>query len=153
MIGFTLGAFVMLRLGTFKFGINTAAYQTLQRKTEYRWASQDRFGQREALQFTGPGSDTITLEGAIFPAFRGGTGQVDILRALAASGQPQTLIDGLGNILGRWVIESVEEGQGTFAQFGIPRKQEFTAELRKFDDAGPTGNAVVNAITGFINGL
>ncbi|QOE32756.1 baseplate protein [Achromobacter phage Mano] len=134
MIGLSLGAITMMTLGGFRFGINTAAYQTLKRKTEYRWAAQDRFGRREALQYTGPGTDSITLEGAIFPAYRGGTGQVSNLRALAATGRPHMLIDGLGNILGQWVIESVDEGQGTFAAFGIPRKQEFTVQIRKFDD-------------------
>lgn len=134
MIGYTLGAFTMMRLGSFSFSINTAAYQDLKRATEYKWAAQERFGQLDALQFTGPGEDSITLEGVILPAYRGGTGQVESLRALAATGQPQMLISGLGAMHGRWVIESVGEGQGVFAAAGIPRRQEFTLKLRKFDD-------------------
>ena len=133
MIGYTLIAFTMMRLGSFSFGINTAAYQDLKRTAEYKWPAQERYGQREVLQYTGPGSESITVSGVILTAYRGGTGQLNRLRQLAAQGQPQLLISGLGAIMGRWVIERVEEGQTTFAAAGHPRKQEFTVQLRRFD--------------------
>lgn len=132
MIGYTLGAFTMMRLGGFSFGINTAAYKDLKRVTEFKWAAQERFGQMDALQYTGPGQDSITLDGVVLTAYRGGTGQVERLRALGAQGRPQMLISGLGDILGMWVIESVGEGQGVFAAAGIPRRQEFSVKLRKY---------------------
>ena len=127
---------VMLQLGSFQFGINTAAYQTLQRTTEYRWPSQDRFGKGPVLQHVGQGADTITLPGVIYPEWRGGLGQIDDLRKLAAEGKPQTMIDGTGNVLGRWVIERLEEKQAVFADAGVPRKQEFTVQLRRYFDEG-----------------
>lgn len=132
MIGYTLGALTMLRLGSFSFGINTAAYSALKRTSEYTWAAQARFGQFDALQYTGPGQDSITLDGVVLTAYRGGTGQVERLRGLASQGRPQMLISGLGDILGMWVIESVGEGQGVFAAAGIPRRQEFTVKIRKY---------------------
>lgn len=133
MIGYTLISFVMMRLGDFSFGINTAAYEELKRSTEYKWPGQERFGQRDALQFTGIGNDTMTLNGTILTAYRGGTGQLQRLRNLAMEGQPQFLISGLGQIYGRWVIERVEEGQSVFAAAGHPRRQDFTVQLRRFD--------------------
>lgn len=131
MIGYSLGGTVMMQLGSFQFSINTAAYQELRRRTEYRWAAQDRFGKMPALQYTGPGGDSITLSGVIFTEYRGGTAQLDAMRALARRGTPQLLVDGYGRLLGRFVIEGVEEGQSVFAAFGRPRKQEFTLQLRK----------------------
>lgn len=131
MIGYSLGSTVMMQLGSFQFGINTAAYQELRRRSEYNWASQDRFGKLPALQYTGPAGDSITLTGVIYPEWRGGNGRLDELRALAAQGRPQTLIDGAGRLMGSWVIESVEESQSTFAAAGMPRKQEFTLQIRK----------------------
>lgn len=131
MIGMSLGTAVMMQLGDFQFGISTAAYQQLRRSTAYTWAAQDRFGKMPALQHTGPGSDSITLTGVIFTSYRGGIGQLKTLRSVAAIGQPQLLVDGDGHLLGRWVIESVEESQSVFAAFGRPRKQEFTLQLRK----------------------
>lgn len=134
MIGLSLGATVMMQLGSFQFSITTAAYQELRRRTEYRWASQDRFGKLPALQFTGPSGDTITLSGTIYTEFRGGIGQLDDLRSLAGLGLPQLLIDGNGRLLGRFVIEGVDEGQSVFAGYGRPRKQEFTLQLRKREE-------------------
>ena len=135
MIGYTIAGFVMMRLGSFSFGINTAAYDSLSRSAEYKWPAQERFSQHDALQYTGPGTETISLSGVILTAYRGGTGQLDILRRLASQGRPQLLVSGLGDVLGRWVIERVEETQTTFAAAGIPRRQDFTLQLRKYDGA------------------
>lgn len=134
MMGHIIGSFVMMRLGSFKFAISTAAYQEFMRRTEYKWAAQELFMQHDDLQFTGPGGDVISLSGVIFPEFRGGTGQVAALRSLAAQGRPQLLVSGLGDVMGHWVIESIEEGQTVFAAAGVPRRQEFTVHIRKYGD-------------------
>lgn len=127
------GADVMMSLGGFRFGLNTAAFQELSRTTEQRWAAQDRFGQLAALQHTGPGTDAITLPGVIYPEFRGGLGQIDRMRELAGRGRPLSLITGAGRVLGRYVIERVEERQSVFAARGMARKIEFTLNLRRYD--------------------
>lgn len=127
---------VMMTLGDFQFGIATAAYQELTRTTEWRWPSQERFQQLPALQYVGPGGDTITLPGVIYPEYRGGLGQLAAMRALANKGEPMTLVSGTGSVMGRWVIERLEEKQTMFAEQGVGRKQEFTLSLRKFDDTG-----------------
>lgn len=131
--GYSLGATIMMQLGTFQFSINTAAYQEFRRRSEYRWPSQDRFGKYPALQFTGRGEETISLQGVIYPEFRGGFDQVTSMRTMASEGQPLLLIDGHGKLLGYWVIESVEDGQSVFAAFGDARKIEFTLQLRKHE--------------------
>lgn len=147
MIGQSMGQTVMMQLGAYQFSISTAAYKELRRRTEYRWASQDRFGKMPALQFTGPGGDAITLTGVIYTEYRGGVGQLNSMRALASTGTPQRLIDGTGNLLGKFVIESVEEGQSVFAGQGQPRKQEFTLQLRQFpDDALDAITAAASAL-------
>lgn len=135
VLTYATGSVPMLMLGDFQFSLNTAAFQEKNRSTEYKWASQERFGKHEALQYVGPGADTITLPGVVYPDYRGGGGQITKLRALAAKGQPQLMIDGTGNVLGRWVIESVEERGSNFAALGIARKQEFTVKLKHFDGA------------------
>lgn len=123
----------MLQLGSYQFSIDNAAYQTLQRSTEYRWAAQERIGAADALQFTGFGSDTITLQGVIYPHFRGGLGQVDKMRLTASLGFPLPLVAGTGRVLGVWVIEGVREGQRTFATQGAPLRQDFTISIRRYD--------------------
>ena len=123
----------MMQLGSFQFGVKTAAYQELNRKNEYRWASQDRFGLRPTLQFTGIGAETIDLPGVIYPEFRGGFSQIKSMRTMAATGQPNFMIAGDGAMMGRWVIDSIDEKQSVFAAIGKPRKIEFTLKLRRFD--------------------
>lgn len=125
---------IMLRLGRYSFGLNTAAYQQLARSTEYRWKAQERIQNDDALQFTGRGTDSITLQGLVFPAWRGGAGQANAMRAEAAKGMPLLLVDGRGIVHGRWVIERIEEQQAVFAGAGVPLRQSFTMQIRKFDD-------------------
>lgn len=140
-------------LGSFKFSLTTAAYQQLQRTTEYRWPAQDRFGQLAALQATGPGSDSITLPGVIFPEFAGGLGQIDALRALASQQKPQTLIDGRGNVMGQWVIESIDENQEIFAVKGAPLKQNFSLKIRKFSDTAAGGLLAAAPVAGVLTAV
>ena len=128
---------VMLKLGSYAFSLNTAAYQRLQRTTEYRWSAQERIGQHSARQFNGPGDDSIKLAGAIFPNFRGGTGQLDNLRTLAATGKPQLLIDSFGRIHGYWCITNVDETQSKHLSGGQPRQQEFNLGLTYYGDTLP----------------
>lgn len=124
---------VMMQLGRFQFSIDSAAYQRLARSTEYRWARQPRIGSHDALQFTGYGADTIELEGVIYPHFRGGLKQLNKLRLQASLGVPMPLVSGQGKILGLWVTTSITEGQEVFAGAGIPKKQNFSIGLERYD--------------------
>jgi phage protein U len=126
----------MMTLGDFQFGIATAAYQELARVTEWRWPAQERFMQGQALQYVGPGGDTIALPGVIYPEYRGGLGQLDAIRALANQGQAMTMVSGTGTVMGRWVVERLEDKGTIFSLDGLPRKQEFVLGLRKFDETG-----------------
>lgn len=148
-LDYTIAQTVMMQLGSFQFGIATAAYQELNRSTAWRWPTQERFGQRPVLQFTGPDAETISLPGVIFGEWSGGTGQLDAMRAMGEAGEPLELVDGNGGTMGRWVIISVDEGQTVFAANGVPRRQEFTLELKRFhDDGAAQAVAVVAAAAG-----
>lgn len=123
----------MLRIGIYRFAIATAAYQNLDRSASYRWARQERIGANDALQYTGPGPETISLSGVIYPYFRGGIGQLDSMRRAASIGIPMPLIDGRGRVLGLWVIESVSEKQAVFDKRGVPKRQDFEMRLARYD--------------------
>ena len=125
---------VMLSLGGFQFSLSTAVYQELSRSAAFRWASSERIGQHAAKQFTGPGEDTISLPGIIYPEFRGGRKQINNLRALAGQGKPLLLVSGAGEMLGRWVIDKIDEKQNIFTDSGVARRQEFTVSIQYFDE-------------------
>jgi phage protein U len=130
---------VLLQLGGFTFAVNDVAPQTIGRSTEYRWAWIDLLGAESAGQFTGPGEDTITLEGVIYPEFASQFFQsffradpLERLRDLAAAGLPVPLVDGLGKNHGQWVVLNVSQTSGPFFQAGVARKITFTVSLRKW---------------------
>lgn len=138
--GFVALNAAMLSLGGFKFMVSTAAYQELQHSSEYRWGSQDVFGRKPVRQFLGVGDESITLNGVIFPEFKGGYDQMTTLRGQAAQGKPFLMTAGTGDILGLWVVEEIEEVNSVFAMRGKPRKIEFMIRLRKFKDVADLQN-------------
>lgn len=117
----------------FNFALNVAVFQEMRRTAEYRWPSQERFGQLPARQYVGPGDETITLPGVIYPQWNGSANAMGKLRAMAAMGQPYMLIDAQGNMYGRWVITNVEETRSAYGAFAMPRKIEFSVTLQRFD--------------------
>lgn len=134
---------VLMTLGDgqaqFRFAIDTAAYQSLTRRTEWRWPSQERLWNEPARQFTGKGNDEITLEGVILPAFRGGIGQIKAMRALAdaalrdgSGARPLLLVTGYGEVLGEWVVTGLEEEQPVIGPSGAPLEQRFRLQLAAY---------------------
>lgn len=124
-----IASLTMMALGAFRFGVNRASYQTLTRTSAYRWATLDRAGATSAAQFLGIGPEQMTLEGTIYPHFKGGLRQVELMRAVAGLGEPMILVDGLGWVLDRWCIAGIEEKKGTFLADGAPRRIDFRLEL------------------------
>ena len=125
---------MMLALGMFVFSLSTAAYQELQRQTEWRHASNNRVGAAPARQFTGRGEDTITLPGIILPELAGSALSLDALRLMANTGKAWPMVEGSGRIYGLWIIESLSETKTIFFRDGTPRRIEFTLSLKRIDD-------------------
>ncbi|MGR3435284.1 MAG: phage tail protein [Shimia sp.] len=129
-----IAALVMMALGRFRFGINSDAHQRLTRTSPYRWPAQERIGREPALQFVGPGVETMTLAGTIHPHFRGGLRQVDGMRAQAGRGVPMMMVDGHGFVWRRWVIVNVSETRTVLMADGAPRQIDFTLELQRYGE-------------------
>ena len=125
---------MMLALGMFVFSLSTAAYQALQRQTEWRHASNPRVGAAPARQFVGRGDDTITLPGLILPELAGSALSLDALRLMANTGKAWPMVEGSGRIYGLWIIESLNETKTLFFRDGTPRRIEFTLSLKRIDD-------------------
>lgn len=132
---------VMMALGVFRFGMSNEAYQTFARTAAYRWTPVSRIGRAPAMQFLGPDTQEVLLEGVIYPHFRGGLRQVELMRLRADLGQPMLMVDGLGWIWQRWVIVRVEERKSHFLRDGAPQKIEFSLALHSYgtDSAGSLG--------------
>ena len=129
---------IAMMLGDYPFGIDTAAYDQISHKTPHRWSELPRLGTRPALQHLGIGVETVEMHGRIFPHWHGGLWQVDALRRLAGTGEPQLLIDGMFIVWGHYVIRDVEETQPLHFAGGMPRRQDFRLSLARYPDAIPS---------------
>ncbi|AYA02326.1 phage tail protein [Acinetobacter sp. WCHAc010034] len=136
---------MMMIFGMFVFSIPTATYQSLQRSTSWRHASNSRVGEAPAYQYLGPGEDTITLDGSIVPEF-GSQLSLTALRLMGNTGKSFPLIAGNGKIYGLWKLDSVDETQTYFFKNGKPRKVEFSLKLSKTKSAGSLITGVMGAV-------
>lgn len=144
---------MMMSYGMFVFGLSTAAYQKLQRQTNWRHASQSRVNARPTHQFLGPGDDTIRLTGQLLPMYTGGQQNLDMLRALADQGQAWPLIEGTGTYYGMFAITDMQEGKSEFFRDGAARQIEFDIALKRIDEGrtellGVLESSALRAITG-----
>lgn len=143
---------VLLTLGKYQFSMDTAAHDALSRSKAYRWASQPRLGREPASQFVGPGKESISLKGRIYPTFRGGLEQINEMRAEADKGEPLSLVDGRGNNLGQWCITSIKDTEKQFVGPAIPRCIDFSLTLEAYGPDASTGSGGDGDI-GFFNFL
>ncbi|AMW35735.1 phage tail protein [Haematospirillum jordaniae] len=125
---------MLLSLGLFTFSIQTAPFESIKRSTQQRWEEKARIGYTPALQWTGPGSETVTIDGTLARGVSGGPETLDRLREMAATGKAWLLTAGTGENLGPWVIDSVEEGRSHILKNGAPQKVSFSLKLRRYPD-------------------
>lgn len=128
----------MMALGDYRFSIDTAAYQRLERRSSWRWQAVDRLGARPAMQFIGSGEDSISMDGTVFPSYAGGLGQVEAMRKEADRGEPLMLVSGAGRVWGKFCITEISETHEVFFSDGTPRRIDFSLNLVMYggeDDA------------------
>lgn len=139
---------VLLVLGWFPFMVGTAAHQSITQSNEYRWAKQERLVRAPARQFVGVGDTSIELAGYLLPHYTGGADSLNLLRKMAAMGEPMSLIDHFGAMHGRYVVEGIDETGTELDVKGQPRHVSFTMKLSIYgeDDAVDLIAAAVQSV-------
>lgn len=127
----------LYQLGDFQFNLPNGAPQTLDWSADFRWEEQGRLLRDPAQQFVGPGGQTITLDGVLFPGFSGRQGTMEQLRTIARRGEPLMLSDGTGKVHGKWAIKQVREGRGDFMAGGLARRIDFSIQLVFYGEDNP----------------
>lgn len=127
---------VMMSLGNFQFELDTLAHKKLMYSQSWRWSEQERLSRESALQYVGCGSGDMELDGVIYPGFKGELGHVEQLRHMADKGEPSILVDGMGRVLGKWVITEVADTRTVFVDDGRARKVEFRIKLKYYGEDG-----------------
>jgi phage protein U len=146
---------MMLALGMFIFSLHTAAYQEMQRQTDWRHPGSSRIGINPARQFLGRGEDAVTLPGIIFPELAGTVLSLDALRLMADTGKAWPMVEGTGRLCGLWVIENLTETRTIFFPSGAARRIEFNLSLKRVDDGrmdqlGAATGAGLNIVRGLL---
>ena len=129
----------MMSLGMFVFDLSTTPYQDNHRQTGWKHPASSRVGDRPARQFVGQDDDTRTLNGVLYPEITGGQIALNKLEDMANAGTAYPLLDGAGNVLGNWVIESLSQTGKELLDNGMARKIEFALTLKRVDDSPAAG--------------
>lgn len=127
----------LIGIGPYRLGLDRLTPQEIERTFEYRWEPQNRIGRRPAMQFFGPGVESASLTGVIYPHYFGGFGQLENMRKEAARGVPRGVVSGYGRYYGIWCITQIRDVQEYFLSTGEPRRVEFTIEMKHY---GPDGS-------------
>jgi uncharacterized protein len=157
---------VLMSIGDVAFytvmpGRDAINFENVTRDSQFTWTAQGRLGRDPAFQFTGPGEESFTVEGRIYPHFFGGVKSLEQLRDMGRAGEPHVLVRyssldesdpgnsvlpvdpalGLmGTFSGRVVIRRVRRADTKIASTGIANRIDFTLELTRFGD-DPEGNS------------
>lgn len=126
---------MLLSLGNFKFAVDTAAYNELDRNASYPWSKVERLGNTPQFQAIGKEHRTVSIKGTVFSTYNNvGKDQIETLRELAAKMRPLQMVSGDGTVLGKWVILDISESETAHFENGVPRKQGFSMSLERFSD-------------------
>ncbi len=134
----------MACLGFFVFMTNTVPLQQLERNNAWRHPHQNTIGGGQPpAQYVGQEPETISISAELRPEITGGDNSIELLRQMAATGEPHTLILGDGRVLGSYVILTIKDGQSQLMHDGKARAISFSMELKKVGDsaAGLSGQA------------
>lgn len=122
---------VTMALGPFMFRAHGFGYSDVGRNLNTPWAELKTVGRPDALQWTGPTSETVKISGVLFPEEFGGLGTLEGLRLAARNGIPLFLVSLGGGIFGRQAIQRIEEERKYHTRRGLPRKNSYSIEVRK----------------------
>ena len=145
----------MACLGFFVFLTDTVPFQQIDRSNAWRHPHRNTIGGGlPPAQYVGQEPETISISAELRPEVTGGDGSVDLLRQMAATGEPYTLILGNGRVLGSYVILSIKDSQTQLMHDGKARAISFGMELKKVgDSAGGLAGQALGMAAGAVRAL
>lgn len=124
-----------MALGPFVFSLGRGfAYSRLERKSDGGWIEIDLAYASPSSQNTGQGLQEIRITGTAY--YAQAMQRLRELRELQAERRPLSLVDGLGENLGRWRLDQVQETQRRVIDDGTAMAIDWTVQLGEFFDAG-----------------
>lgn len=124
----------LIAIGMFVFRTDGPTFDELERRVDFKWEASPRYGERDALQFTGPGEDKITISGKLVPEIAGSYSDIETLREMGDIGEVQDVVLGTGKVLGQYVIKAVDDRQESIVAGGMARVVDFAVDLLRHAD-------------------
>jgi phage protein U len=106
-------------------------YTGVGRKLDTTWAEIETVGRLNDLQWTGPRTEVVTINGVLFPQEFGGAGTLEGVRLAAKSGMPLMLVSLGGKIFGSHAVQKVDEDRAFHDRYGTPGRNAFTIEVKR----------------------
>lgn len=122
---------VTMALGPYKFQAHGFGLTGLARKLDTSWAELETVGRLNALQWTGPRSQTVTISGVLFPKEMGGEASLEGIRKAALNGLPKMLVTSAGKVFGLQAIQGIEEDRGFIDRTGQAARVAYTLEMKQ----------------------
>ncbi len=123
---------MLMQLGPFQFRTLAPAPHTLSRSFEYRWQPVERVSRRPAMQYMGPGVESLDIAVTMYPHVTGGMRELEGMRRAGQMGTPYRLVTAAGFHFGLWCITSVSDEQTYLDRKGNPRKVDFTLSIKAY---------------------
>jgi phage protein U len=120
---------VVARLGNIEFSIPAGTLQEIARRTSWRVDVPTPMEGLGKPTVRGRDSDTLTINGLVFPGATGDAVSVQRFRDAADAGKSLLLVDGNGDFHGAWFIASVDENKDLFFGSGATRRATWTMSL------------------------
>lgn len=141
---------IVAALGPFAFTAHGFSLKTIGRSLKTPWQPMRVPGGLDRLQWLGGDSDTVTIEGVLFPAEFGGLASLAGIRAAAEAGVPMHLIQlagaNLGQIISLFVVEGIEDGQSHIGPNGVPMRNSYSLALRRYAGGRFSFQALLTAL-------
>ncbi|AUQ89414.1 MULTISPECIES: phage tail protein [Phaeobacter] len=122
---------VTMALGPFAFRAHGFGYTDVGRKLDTSWAEIETAGRLNALQWTGPRNETVSINGVLFPQEFGGATTLEGVRLAAKSGIPLVLVSLGGRVFGSHAIQKVDEDRSYHDRNGTPGRNAYSIELKR----------------------
>lgn len=142
-----------IALGQFQFQALGFHLTDLTRDLQTPWAEIDVAMRFDALHWTGPKSDSVTIKGVLFPEEFGGLNSLHGIAASARAGKPLTLATGAGDIGGKFVVIGISEDWTVIDGRGRPRRDAYQIQLRKLQNSSAGGLGGALSLFGGVGGI
>ena len=126
--------------GWYTFEVFSTPIASGQKTGQQRTARSDPALGEPHYQMLGPGAETITLSGTVAPGVNGETAELEQLNVLRRAGNNYPLINGSGDVLGRYFIDSVTLNETDYWPNGEPKEMNFTVAFTRDFDAERYGD-------------